>query len=86
MVSARTVPNYCVIAFRPGRYPEFSLLSSPAEFFVPSDGRKTMMANNRNALQDIERFPYTIGCPPIGFERFRQIGVAPSYEIDYLWK
>jgi hypothetical protein len=41
------------------------------------------MANNRDVLQDIEQFPYTVDFSPIGFERFRQIGVAPSYEIDY---
>jgi len=59
------------------------MFSSLAEFSVPTGGWKILMANNRNVLQDIEQFLYTLACLPIGFERFRQIGVAPSYEIDY---
>jgi hypothetical protein len=72
------------MAFSFGWYPELSTFSHLAEFFVPTGVWKIVMANNRNVLQDIERFPYTVGCPPTGFEQFRLIAVAPSYEIDYL--
>jgi hypothetical protein len=54
-----------------------------AELFVPTGGWKTLMANNRNVLQDIEQFLYTVDGLPTGFERFPQIIGALSYGIDY---